>query len=426
MSGEREPPREARCDDVRLRGFASRVSLERAVAWVEGHAAALPVEAIPVAEASGRVAAVPVKAPVDLPPADCAGEDGYALRSRETLGAGAYNPMILAIGAAGAALGPSSAMLVVSGEALPPGADAVLSFGAAERVGACLEVFGAVAEGVGVELRGREVRAGTALVDEARVLRPQDAALLARLGVERVQVVERPRVRLVVVGPKRLDGLHLAGDAMGPMLNALVARDGGIVDAAVLAAEGRSALGQAIAAPGDHDVTLVVGRVGTGPDDVAPLALADVGELVLHGVALRPGGSAGLGWAGGVPVVLLPGAALACLCAYELLAGRLIRLQGGRDAALPHLTREAEVGRKIVSAVGLVEVCQVRWAAGRAEPVGSPEDGGLATACRADGFVVIPASLEGYAPGSRVTVHLYEASGASQARASGTVPGTVP
>jgi molybdopterin molybdotransferase len=407
MSGEREQAHKARCDDVRLRGFASRVPLERAVAWVEGHAAALPAEAIPVAEASGRVAAVPVEAPADLPPADCAGEDGYALRSRETLGAGAYNPLPFAVEATGAALGPSAATLVVAGEALPPGADAVLSFGAAERAGARLEVYGAVAEGVGVERRGRDVRAGTALAERARVLRPQDAALLARMGVDRVQVVERPRVRLVVAGPKRLDGLHLAGDAIGPMLSALVARDGGVVDTAVLGAEGRSALGEAMATPGDHDVTLVVGRTGTGPDDVAPLALADVGELVLHGVALRPGGSAGLGWAGGVPVVLLPGEALACLCVYELLAGRLIRLQGGHDSALPHPTREAEVGRKIVSAVGLVEVCQVRWVAGRAEPVGSPEDGGLATACRADGFVVIPASLEGHAPGTRVTVYLY-------------------
>ena len=97
-------------------------------------------------------------------------------------------------------------------------------------------------------------------------------------------------------------------------------------------------------------------------------------------------------------------------------------MQGGRAAALPHPTREAEVGRKIVSAVGLVEVCQVRWVAGRVEPVGSPEDGGLATACRGDGFVVIPAALEGHAPGTHVTVHLYEARGASQAPASGTAP----
>ncbi len=411
MPGEREPARDSRCDDVRLRGFANRAPLEKATAWVECHAPALPGEAIPVAEASGRVAAVAVEAPLDLPPVDCAAEDGYALRSRETLGAGAYNPLPFAIQQPGVALGPSAAALVVAGEALPQGADAVLPFGVAQREGARLEVFGSVAEGMGVERRGREARAGTVLVERARVLRPQDAAMLARLGLDRVQVVERPTVRLVVAGARRPDGLHLAADACGPMLSALVARDGGVVETAALGAGERGAMGQAIAAPGGHAVTLVVGRTGTGPDDVAPLSLADVGELAIHGVALRPGGSAGLGWAGGVPVVLLPGEPLGCLCAYELLAGRLVRLRGGRDPALPHRTREAEVGRKIVSAVGLVEVCQVRWVAGRAEPVGSSQDGSLATACRADGFVVIPAPLEGHAPGTRVTVYLYEASG---------------
>ncbi|HYQ79994.1 MAG TPA: hypothetical protein VEP68_00765, partial [Anaeromyxobacteraceae bacterium] len=119
------------------------------------------------------------------------------------------------------------------------------------------------------------------------------------------------------------------------------------------------------------------------------------------------GGSSGMGMAGGVPVVLLPGDPLACLCAYELLAGRLVRRLGGRDPGLTHPTCQAEVGRKIVSAVGFVEACQVRLAEGRVEPLGAPEFGGLATAARADGFVVIPEALEGYPPGARVTVHLY-------------------
>jgi molybdopterin molybdotransferase len=69
--------------------------------------------------------------------------------------------------------------------------------------------------------------------------------------------------------------------------------------------------------------------------------------------------------------------------------------------------REAEVGRKIVSAIGFVDLCRVRLVDGRVEPVGSAEFGGLASSVRADGFVVIPAPLEGYAPGTRVKVHLY-------------------
>jgi molybdopterin molybdotransferase len=105
-------------------------------------------------------------------------------------------------------------------------------------------------------------------------------------------------------------------------------------------------------------------------------------------------------------VLLLPGDPLGCWCAYELLAGRLIRSLGGRSPELPQLVREAEVGRKIVSAIGFVDLCRVRLVDGRVEPVGSAEFGSLASSVRADGFVVIPASLEGYAPGTRVKVHL--------------------
>ncbi len=195
------------------------------------------------------------------------------------------------------------------------------------------------------------------------------------------------------------------GEADGAMLEPLVARDGGTVEAVVRGAEGREAIARAVAGPG-ADVVLVVGRTGTGPDDEAPLALAQAGELALHGVALRPGGSAGLGFAG-VPVVLLPGAPLACLCAYEFFAGRLIRRLGGREPGFPHVVREAEVGCKIVSAVGFVDMCCVRWVEGRAEPVGSAEQAGLGSVARADGFVLVPAPLEGHAPGARVAVYLY-------------------
>jgi len=153
---------------------------------------------------------------------------------------------------------------------------------------------------------------------------------------------------------------------------------------------------------------IVTGRTGAGPDDVAAPALAGIGEVALHGIALRPGGSAGLGRAGGVPVALLPGDPLACLVAYELLAGRLVRRLAGLGADLPHPTRELEISRKLVSAVGFVEVSQVRLVDGQVEPLGVAEFGGLAAAARADGFVVVPAALEGYAPGARVTVHLYE------------------
>jgi len=125
------------------------------------------------------------------------------------------------------------------------------------------------------------------------------------------------------------------------------------------------------------------------------------------------------GSGGRIPAFLLPGDPLACFCAYDFLAGALIRQRGGRDWRLPYVVREAEVGRKIVSAVGQVDVCRVQLREGKAEPVGSLEAGGLVSAVRADGFVVIPAPLEGYPPGARVAVYMYDENvGSTQERTS--------
>jgi molybdopterin molybdotransferase len=388
-------------EDVRLRGFADLATLARAQAWTDGQPP-LAAEEVAAEASIGRVLAAPLAATTDFPPVARAGADGYAVRAADVAGASAYDPVPLRVQGPSGSLGAAAAALVWAGAPLPAGADAVLGFDAAQPSGTTVDAIAPVAPGAGVDRAGLQVRAGAPLLAPGHVVAPRDAALLATLGIRRLSVVARPRVRVVVAGPKETG----APDAHGPMLRALIARDGGEVVSLVVGAELQGAIGHTARAPAP-DLTIVTGRTGTGPDDLAPPALAGAGAVALHGLALRPGGTAGLGAAGAIPVVLLPGDPLACLVAYELLAGRLVRRLGGRDPALPHRTREVEVGRKIVSAVGFVEVCQVRLVDGQLEPLGVAEFGGLPAAARADGFVVVPAPFEGYAPGARVTVHLY-------------------
>ncbi len=405
--------------DMRGRGFSDRVSLEAATEWIDAHSATLRAEEIELRAAAGRVLAVDVASEWAIPAADRAGADGYAVRSSDTVGAGDYNPLELALVKADE-LPAAAAVSISSGEALPRGADAILPFELARTKGATsnatlpaaglgkiLEVFGAVAEGFGVERKGQQVQAGTQLLERGRELLPQDIGLLAALGVERIQVAQRPRVGILVGEPKRCGESGGQGDANGPMLRALVERDGGSVVKVVALASERH--GFAIAY--EADLMLVAGRSGMGWDDIAALTIAEVGEMAMHGVALRPGGSAGMGVVGTAPVLLLPGDPLECLCAYEMLAGRMIRRLGGRAPELPFAVVEAEVGRKIVSMIGVVDVCRVRLEGGKIEAIGTAESGGLASTVRADGFVVIPAPLEGYAPGARVSVYVYGGSG---------------
>jgi molybdopterin molybdotransferase len=404
-SNNRGSSRRAGYWDVRQRGFDGRVSVEEAIEWVDSHTPCLRIEEIPVEQSAGRVLQTAWQAPAEAPTNDCVSADGYAIRSEETVGAGNYNPLLFSIQEGITPLLPASVARVAAGDALPPGADAVLPFEAVQANQGTLEVSSAIVPGAGIARKGEQVRAGNELLPASQPLRPQDLGLAASFGLTALPVVRQPRVRLVIAGAKPC-AFSRPGDANGPMLRALIARDGGVMETLCSGRSDRQAIAHAITGA-SADVILVAGRTGTGADDEAPLALAAAGEVAIHGIALRPGGTVGMGTAGSTPVFLLPGDPLACLCAYDLFAGRMIRRLGGRRPGLPYVAREFELVRKLVSTIGVVELCRVRLAQGKAEPLGSAEAGGLASAVRADGFVVVPAASEGYPPGARVEVYLY-------------------
>ncbi|WP_207460199.1 molybdopterin molybdotransferase MoeA [Azospirillum sp. SYSU D00513] len=390
-NGRPEPRPDMR--DVRGRGFATRASLAEAEAWIDARVPAQAIETVPFAGAVGRVSAAALAAPGDWPPAGRAARDGMAVAASDTLGAGSYNPVPL-----------FAAVPVAAGDPLPAGADSVLPVEAVQEIAGMAEALAALAPGEGVERRGESVRAGAPLLAEGEVLRPHHLGLLAALGVAEVAVRPRPRVRIVLAG-----GPRRGADALGAMLVALVARDGGLPELVGPLPADVGALAAAFAEPG-ADLLLSAGRTGVGPDDVAPLALAAAGTLALHGVAMRPGDSAGLGLAGAAPAVLLPGEPMACLAAYELLGGRAVRRLGGRAPEMPLPVQPGVTRRKLVSEIGCADLYRVRIdGEGGVEPVASPAVPGLGALLRADGFVLIPPESEGVPEGSPVTVRRYDA-----------------
>jgi molybdopterin molybdotransferase len=137
--------------------------------------------------------------------------------------------------------------------------------------------------------------------------------------------------------------------------------------------------------------------------------MAAAGSLDIHGVALMPGETAGLGHTlGGVPVLLLPGSPAACLWNYELFAGRAIRRLGGRNSEPPYRVVGVTTTRKIVSAIGLTEICPIRRLAdGRVEPLAAFAGVGLMATAAADGFMIVPAASEGYPAGATINAYFY-------------------
>ena len=420
-------------DDVRMRGFARRHTVEAAIAWLDDQLQPLGAELLPLPTTAGRVLAGSVASEVDVPGFDRATMHGYAVVAESTEGATPYNSLPLTLIGDSlpgrpfqGAVGPGQAVRIMTGAPLPLGCDAVLPAEWAEpsaaceaesaqaepdgRGGRCIKALSAMSPGKHVGRRGEDVTRGTTLLQRGRLLRPQDLGVLSSVGVGDVHVIRRPRVRLVVTGNELLPSGsqphgHRIVDANGPMLAALVERDGGLVDFPGLVPDEHDAILDALHAAAD--VVIVSGGSSVGIEDLAPTLLAKHGDLAIHGIAMRPSSPTGLGRIEHRLVFLLPGNPVSCLCAYDFFAGRAIRALGGRTKTWPYRPTRATLTRKLSSTIGRLDYARVRVTEDAVEPLAIGGASVLSSTTRADGFVIVPADSEGFAAGADVKVWLY-------------------
>jgi molybdopterin molybdotransferase len=306
---------------------------------------------------------------------------------------------------------PASAVQIMAGAPIPEVADTVLPAEYATSHEGLIEVTTPIAPGGNIGRCGMDIRQGTRLFQSGRRLRPQDVGLLAAMGFTEVRVIHQPRVRMIITGDELVKpggprDRYYFFEANSKLLRALIERDGGEVETQCNVADDPEAIRQALLAP-DVDIVLVSGGSGIGSNDHAPTMLANEGELVIHGIALSPASSTGMGSLDKALVFLLPGSPTACLCAYDFFAGRALRLAGGRSADWPYAARQAVVARKIVSTVGRVDYCRIRIHNDKVEPITSGGALLLSSTTHADGFVIVPADSEGYPADAVVTVYLY-------------------
>jgi molybdopterin molybdotransferase len=405
--------------DVRMRGFPTRTAVDDVVTLIRRRVTALTSEAVTLADAAGRVLATDVVATVPVPHFDRAAFDGYALRADETATALPQSPLTLRV--AGEALpnrpfprplGAGEAVRIMTGSPMPDGADAVHPAEAAEESNGLLSVTERVPAGRNVGHVGEDVPAGRTVLTADRVLRPQDLGLLSSIGVARVEVMRRPRVAILTTGDEILppgskpEGYRIV-DSNSVVLRALVRRDGGDLLPPKHLPDRPDEI-RAVMASADWDVLLVSGGTSVGREDHAPKLVAELGELPVHGVAVRPASPAGIGFIAGRPVFLLPGNPVACLCAYDLFAGRAVRRLGGRSDELPYQTAERPVAGSIKSIVGRVEYVRVTDGRDGIRPVPLTGASVLSSTVIADGFVLVQPERDGYAVGECVTVYRYD------------------
>lgn len=404
--------------DVRMRGFRSRKPVDEVLSWIDAEVSSLAQETIALTAAHRRVLSEPVVSRINVPAFDRSAMDGFALRAEETVGAGDYNPLPFSvIGASmpgcpyGGKLGQGQAVRIMTGAPIPDGADAVVPAEFATEKDGTVEITESVPTLKHIGRTGEDVRSGSTLLEACHRLRPQDCGLLASIGLAEVSVIRSPRVRIIVTGnelaePGTKRGPFQIYEANSHIIAGLIPRDGGVIESRVRCEDTQDEIRKAITAPG-ADVILISGGSSVGSEDHAPGLVAELGELPIHGVAMRPSSPAGIGRIDEQFVFLLPGNPVSCLCAYDFFAGRAIRLLAGLPAEWPYRKVEGELVSKIVSQVGRVDYCRVRITEDKVEPLALSGASILSSTTRANAFVIVPPQSEGYAVGSRVEAFLY-------------------
>jgi molybdopterin molybdotransferase len=402
-----------------MRGFAERADVEEVDAFLAAQARPLGAEPVALLDCAGRVLADDVEAGVDVPGFRRSAMDGYAVRAEETFGASAYEPIafeILGQALPGAPwkgeVARGEAVRTMTGAEVPAGADAVAKAEVCNERDGRVEVAEAVSPGKNVGLAGEDIRSGERALARGRRLRPQDAGLLASIGVASVPCVRRPRVGLVVTGDELLapgsvpSGARIV-DSNSVVLRALVERDGGELIPYEILPDHQERIRLALTG-GEDDVMLVSGGSSVGTEDHAPRLVAEHGSLDFHGVSMRPSSPAGVGRVAGSMVFLLPGNPVSCLCAYEFFAGPTLRALGGRPREWPHRRVRLPLGRKIASAIGRTDYVRVAIEGGRVLPIATSGASILSSTVRAAGCVIVPRAQEGMAEGAEVEVLLYD------------------
>jgi molybdenum cofactor synthesis domain-containing protein len=401
-----------------MRPIRDTIPLDEALALLlESAAPVTRTEGIPLEDADARVLAGDAIAPADVPPFDRAAMDGYAVIAEDTFGTGRYDPRslrciekVLTGEVPSRSVGRGECVEIATGAPMPAGANAVVMVEETERAGENdVHVFTPVYPGQNVGKRGADIKQGRAVLRAGRVLDPGAIGALAALGMARVEVYSRPRITLLSTGNEVVEpGVPLAPGQIYDInrftLAAIVQRHGGVPAPLPIAPDTIDDLQRALDAARETDLIVFSGGSSVGERDLIMDLLHQRGEVVFHGIAVKPGKPTVFGRIDGKPVLGMPGYPTSCLSnAYMLLIPMLRRMARLPEHA-PAIVK-VPIARRIVSTTGRHQFYPVRIVDGAAQPA-FKASGDITSLADADGYLEIPAQTDIVEAGEIVEVKL--------------------
>jgi molybdopterin molybdotransferase len=423
-----------------MKPFRSTIPLDEALAIV--HDAIVPIartERIAIDAAHGRVLAATIAATADVPSFTRSAMDGYAVIAADTQAASRERPITLTLTGrlyagdtsdGGAAITSGVCMEIATGAPLPAGADAVVMVEdtalatsptmtggtSAPVTSGAIDVFASVRQGQHVVRRAADMRQGDIVLHPGVTLEPSRIGALAAMGIAEVEVFAKPVVAILPTGNE----LVTPGKPLPPghvydmnryTLAALVERHGGIARQLPTVVDTPEAVRESLEATNGSnsadraDLLIVCGGSSVGERDLVIDALREKGEVLFHGIAVKPGKPTAFARLGSMIVLGMPGNPTSCLSNAYVLMIPLLRSLARLQPARPTVVR-APLSQRVTSPRDRLQFLPVRLEGGQAAPTfkGSGE---ITSLSQADGYITIPLGIDAIEAGTAVDVTLY-------------------
>jgi len=400
-----------------MRPIKRLIQLDEAISLAIGRTRQIArTETISIEVASGRVAAEEVVSEISVPPFSRSAMDGYAVRARDTYGASKLEPKRLKrVETVYAGSVPKRVIQkglcseIATGAMLPRGADSVVMVEDTELDGKSVLISDSVHPGKNVSAKGEDITLGTRLVSSGELLNPSKVGALAAIGMDRIRVFSKPLVAVITTGNE----IAPLGTKLKPgqvynintyTLGSVASQNGAEVRCLDIVSDSLSDLTHVLEKNKDCDILLFSGGSSVGERDIMLDVLEAKGEVVFHGIAVKPGKPTLFGVVGRQLVFGMPGYPTACLSnAYILLLPVLRRM--ARLPEAPRQTVKAKMAKRVVSTTGRTQFLTVKLENGIAHPA-FKESGAITSMAFADGYVVIPADVDLLEKDEEVTVYI--------------------
>ena len=388
--------------------FLSKLdSLNNALKLINDNQKLTDIEEISIAEAHKRVLAEDIISYHDSPPFDKSAMDGFALIGEDTFGASQSVPknfkIIDAIGAgdfSDKTVGSNEAVVIATGAPIPDGANAVLMKEYTTSEGDNLTIFSQVTPGENVSPKSEDIEKGQKILDKNTFIRYQELGLIASAGYDKVKVFKKPMVKLIITGNELVEPTKNEIDKAKIInsnkytIKSMIEDSGAVCEithAGDTFDEVKSAMLQASK---DYDVIITTGGTAISKGDVVLDVVDDIGEVLFHGVAIRPCKPIGAGVVGGKMVFTLSGQPVAAMSQFDIFTRKYLFEMQGRSFNFNIVKRVSKL--KIPSQLGRTDFIRAFSDEDYAKHVLNRGSGIIRSMVEANSYIIIDENDEGY------------------------------